>query len=159
MASTFNYLKEHDLLDYDKLSQRASDAAERFDHLSDTIRAAEKRMAEIAVLETHITNYSKTREVYVGYRNSGYSKKHLTEHEGDIILHKAAKKAFDDSGVTKLPSIKSLKQEYAELLSGKKAAYPEYRAARDEMKELMVHKANVDQILGKTKDKEQHMER
>ena len=116
-------------------------------------------MAEIAVLEKQITTYSKTREVYVGYRKSGYSKKYLAEHESDIILHKAAKKAFDELGVTKLPSIKSLRQEYAELLSGKKAAYPEYHAARDEMRELLVHKANVDQMLGKTKDREQHMER
>ena len=29
------------------------------------IKAAEKRMAEIAVLRTHIVNYAKTREVYV----------------------------------------------------------------------------------------------
>ena len=30
---------------------------------------------------------------------SGYSKKHLEEHEAGIIIHKAAKKAFDDLGV------------------------------------------------------------
>ena len=37
-------------------------------------KAAEKRMAEIAVLRTHIVNYAKTRETYVAYRKAGYSK-------------------------------------------------------------------------------------
>ena len=36
--------------------------------LSAQIKAAEKRMAEIAVLRTHIINYAKTRETYVAYR-------------------------------------------------------------------------------------------
>ena len=72
--------------------------------------------------ETHIINYAKTRDIYAGYRKAGYSKKYLTEHEGDILLHKAAKNAFDELGVKKLPSVKSLQEEYAKLLSEKKAA-------------------------------------
>ena len=106
-------------------------------------------MAEIAVLKTHIINYSKTRDVYAAYRKSGYSKKYLAEHESEILLHKAAKKAFDESGMTKLPTVKSLQAEYAELLTKKKAAYSEYRAAREEMKELLLHKSNIDRMLEK----------
>ena len=56
----------------------------------------------------HIINYAKTREVYVAYRKAGYSKKFLAEHEGDILLHKAAKKAFDEMGIKKLPTVKSI---------------------------------------------------
>ena len=77
-------------------------------------------MAEIAVLRTHIINYAKTREVYAAYRKAGYSKKFLAEHEADILLHKAAKQAFDDLGIKKLPTVKSLQAEYAQLLEGKK---------------------------------------
>ncbi|MBR4000414.1 MAG: relaxase/mobilization nuclease domain-containing protein, partial [Clostridia bacterium] len=147
MAQTVNYLREHGLMDYDVLKQKAADATERYNRLSDEIKAAEKRMAEIAVLKTHIINYSKTREVYTAYRKSGYSKKFLAEHESDILLHKAAKKAFDELGVTKLPTVKSLQSEYAELLAKKKASYTEYRTAREEMKELLLHKSNIDRML------------
>lgn len=149
MAQTVNYLREHNLLDYDELVRKADDATARFDDLSEKIKNAEKRMAEIAVLKTHIINYSKTRNIYTDYRKSGYSKKFLAEHEGDIILHKAAKKAFDELGLEKLPTVKSLQTEYSELLAQKKAAYAEYRTARDEKRELLIHKANVEQILGK----------
>ena len=82
------------------------------------------------------------------YREAGYSKKYLAEHESDIIIHKAAKKAFDEAGLKKFPTVKSLNAEYAELLTQKKAAYAEYAAAKKEMRELLIHKANVGHILG-----------
>jgi len=149
MAQTVNYLREHGLMDYDVLKQKAVDATEQYNRLSEEIKAAEKRMAEIAVLKTHIINYSQTRDVYTAYRKAGYSKKFLSEHESDILLHKAAKKAFDELSVTKLPTVKSLQAEYVELLAKKKAAYTEYRTAREEMKELLLHKSNIDRMLEK----------
>lgn len=148
MAQTLNYLTEHGLLDYEELAEKSSAASARYNDLSAKIKAAETRMAEIAVLKTHIINYSKTREVYAAYRKAGYSKKFLAEHESEIILHKAAKKAFDELGMKKLPTVKGLQAEYAALLTEKKEAYADYRKARDEMKELLTVKANVDRIMG-----------
>lgn len=147
MAQTMIYLDEHGLKDYDVLAEKTADASKRYRDLSAQIRTAEKRLAEIAVLRTHIRNYSKTRDVYSGYRQAGYSAKYRAEHEADILLHKAAKKAFDELGVKKLPTVKSLNSEYAELLAEKKAAYIDYHSVRDEMKELLTIKANVDRIL------------
>ena len=49
----------------------------------------------------------------------------------------------------KLPRMKDLRAEYAALLAHKKAAYGEYRKAREEMQELVTAKANVDRIPGK----------
>lgn len=48
----------------------------------------------------------------------------------------------------KLPTVKSLQEEYAKLLSEKKAAYPDYRKAKQEMQELLIVQANVAKILG-----------
>ena len=147
MAQTMNFLTEHNLLDYAVLEGKADVATARHNELSAQIKAAEKRMAEIAVLRTHIVNYAKTRETYVAYRKAGYSKKFREEHEADILLHQAAKNAFEDLGVKKLPTVKSLQAEYAQLLDDKKKAYGEYRRSREEMRELLTAKANVDRIL------------
>ncbi len=156
MAQTLNYLTEHGLMEYGKLKEKTAAATARYNELSGQIKAAEQCLAEIAVLKTHIINYSKTREVYAAYRKAGYSKKFLAEHESEILLHKAAKKAFDDLGVKKLPTVRSLQTEYAALLSEKKAAYGDYRKARDEMKELLTVKANVDRLMGyEDQEKEQ----
>ena len=106
-------------------------------------------MAEIAVLKTHIIDYAKTRDIYAAYRKAGYSKKFRAEHEADILLHQAAKRAFDELNIKKLPKMKDLQAEYAALLAEKKAAYTDYRKAREEMRELLAVKANVDQIMGR----------
>lgn len=148
MAQAMNYLTDHNLLEYDALKKKTEEATTRNNTLSAQIKSAEARMAEIAVLRTHIINYSKTRDVYVQYRKSGYSKKFLAEHESEIILHKAAKKAFDELGLTKIPTKKSLDAEYARLLEEKKQAFGEFRKARDEMRELLTVKSNVDRMLG-----------
>ena len=109
-------------------------------------------------------NYTKTREVYVAYRKAGYSKKFLEAHREEITLHKAAKEAFDKQGLKKLPKVKDLNTEYAEVLDQKKKLYPEYRRARDEMRQLLTVKANVDRMLstetmeaGKEKERDQHL--
>ena len=76
----------------------------------------------------------------LGLRPSGvaaYSKKFFEAHREEITLHKAAKQAFDELGVKKIPKVKDLNEEYAELLSGKKTAYAEYRKLRDEAQELI----------------------
>lgn len=62
-------------------------------------------------------------------------------------------------GDKKKPSIKALNTEYAELLAEKKAAYAEYRKAREEMKELLTAKANIDRILELDKEQEEANER
>ena len=118
-------------------------------------------MAENKIMQQHIINYAKTRDTYVAYRKAGYSKKYLAEHESEIILNKAAKQFFDDKGLNKLPSVKSLQAEYAQLLSEKKSIYADYRKARDEMRALQTAKANVDRILGEdapSEEKEQEKE-
>ena len=147
MAQTMNYLSENNLLEYALLEEKAAAVTAHHNELSAQIKAAEKRMAEIAVLRTHIVNYAKTREVYVAYRKAGYSKKFREEHEEEILLHQAAKNAFDEMGVKKLPKVKELQTEYAKLLEEKKKTYAEYRRSREEMRELLTAKANVDRVL------------
>ena len=147
MAQTVNYLTEHKLLEYAVLEEKAAAVTTHHNELSAKIKAAEKRMAEIAVLRTHIINYAKTRDTYVAYRKAGYSKKFREEHEEEILLHQAAKNAFDDMGVKKLPKVKELQAEYARLLVEKKKTYAEYRRSREEMRELLAAKANVDRLL------------
>ena len=159
MAQTMNYLTEHNLLEYAVLEEKAAAATAHHNELSVRIKAAEKRMAEIAVLRTHIINYAKTRETYVAYRKAGYSKKFRQEHEEEILLHQAAKNAFDDMGVKKLPKVKELQAEYAKLLEEKKKTYAEYRRSREEMRELLTAKANVDRVLNMDEEQKKEQEK
>ena len=115
--------------------------------LTAKIKAAENRMAEIAVLKTHIINYAKTKDIYTAYRKAGYSKKYYDAHESNIIIHKAAKKAFDDLALKKLPTVKSLQAEYSDLLVQKKLDYAALAKAREEARQLQIYMANAEMLL------------
>lgn len=145
MAKTKLYMDEHGF-SYEEMANRKADLSAKEKELSAKISEAQSRIAEINVLKTHIVNYSKTRDMYVGYRKSGYSKKYLEKYEPDIIIHKAAKKAFDELGLKKLPTVKSLQVEFAEKFTAKKEAYAELKKVRDELRDLTVHKANYEEL-------------
>ena len=109
---------------------------------------------------TYIFNYAKTRDIYTDYRKAGYSKKFYEEHRAELTLHKAAKTAFEELGVKKLPTIKALQAECDELFSVKNKAYSKYHTARKEMQDILTAKANIDRLLGmeqeqKAKEKSQ----
>ena len=152
MSKTLLFLQEQKIGSAEELRERAAAATERYHAMGDSIKAAEARLTEIAVLKTHIINYAKTREVYAAYRKAGYSKAFLEAHREGITLHKAAKAAFDEAGLQKLPKVKELDAEFAELLTKKKAAYPEYRKARNEMQELVRAQKNVERFFAEEKD-------
>ena len=77
MSKTLLFLQEQKISSADELRERAAAATERYHAMGDSIKAAETRLAEIAVLKTHIINYAKTRPVYDAYRKVGYSKAFL----------------------------------------------------------------------------------
>ena len=154
MSKTLLFLQEQKIGNEDELKERTEAAVSRYHALGDSIKAAEKRMAEIASLREHIIHFAKTCDVYAEYRKSGYSKKFLETHREAIELHRAAKAAFDDAGLKKLPKVKELNAEYAELLAKKKAIYPAYRKAREEMQPLLRAQKNVELFFKEEKNRQ-----
>ncbi len=151
LAQAVSYLKEHGDMNYEELRERVASATTSFNELSAQIKTLEAQMSANGELQKQIVNYTKTRQVYVDYRKAGYSKKFRAEHEGDILLHQAAKQTFDALGYGKdkrLPSVKSLRESYAVLLAEKQKAYAAYKQARTQMRELQNVKANVDYLVG-----------
>lgn len=155
MSKTLLFLRDHKIDSLDHLHSATSEAAGKRDSLLASIQASEKRLAEIAALKKHIINYSKTRSTYEAYRKAGYSKKFFEAHREELIIHKAAKQAFDELGVRKIPKVKELSAEYAEILSGKKAAYAEYRKVRDEAQELAIAERNIASLYEAERQDEQ----
>ena len=152
MSKTLIFLQEKKIGSIEEMQERVNAATARYHELGDSIKAAEQRMAEIAVLRAHIVNYAKTRPVYDAYRKAGYSKRFLENHRAEITLHKAAKTAFDEAKLKKLPKVKELDAEYSKLLTEKKAAYPDYRKAKDEMQELLRAQRNVELFFAEEKN-------
>lgn len=143
MSKTLLFLRDHKIESIEQLEQMVMQQVAKRDALLTSIQQLEKRLAELGMLKKHITNYSKTRLTYEEYRKAGYSKKFLEAHREEITLHKAAKAAFDELGVKKLPKVKELSIEYAEVLTAKKQAYVEYRQVKNEAQELLIAQRNI----------------
>jgi hypothetical protein len=150
MAQTLIYLQEQGLDDYDVLKEKSSMASNRFNELSEKIKALDATLSANATLQKQIITYTKTRKTYVEYRKAGYSKQFKALNEADIILHQTAKKFFDELGYgkeKKLPTIASLRANYTTTLDEKKKAYQEYRQAKSEMQSLVTAHSNVQRLL------------
>lgn len=148
LASTFIYLEENHLLDRVTLDAKVEEVSQRYSKLKSQIKGIEGQLDENQQMQKHIIDYKKTRDVYVAYKKAGYSKKFLSEHESDIIKHKAAKKFFDERGMTKWPTIKNLRAEFDDLLAKKRSLYSEYRKVDKEVRELQKTQYYVDRVLG-----------
>ena len=155
MSKTLIFLQENKIGSIEEMQERVDAATARYHELGDSIKASEKRLAGIAVLKANIINYAKTRPVYDAYRKTGYSRRFLETHRTEITLHKAAKAAFDESNLKTLPKVKELDAEYSKLLTEKKARYPDYRKAKEEMQELLRAQKNIELFFDEEKKPEQ----
>ena len=102
---------------YANLESACDAAVRKYNGLSQHTKTNSERMKEISALQRHIGTYSKTREIYAQYRRLPPKKQEefYAQHASAIISCEAAKRYFDSLGLKKLPSIQSLKQEYAAL--------------------------------------------
>ena len=159
MSKTLLFLRDHKIESMEQLDQLVQQQTAKRDALLSSIQQSEKRLAEIGTLKKHIINYSKTRVTYEEYRKAGYSKKFLEAHREEITIHKAAKAAFDELGVKKLPRVKDLSIEYAEVLAAKKQTYAEYRLAKSDAQELLIAQQNIASLYDAERKEEEQKRR
>lgn len=58
-------------------------------------------------------------------------------------------------GVKKLPRVKDLSIEYAEVLAAKKQAYAEYRLAKNDTQELLIAQQNIASLYDAERKEEE----
>ena len=96
MAQTLTYLSEHHIQNVAELAEKTKAATLRHGELLKKMKNEEAQIREVAELKKHVLGYLRTRETYAAYKKSGYARKFLIEHEQEILIHRAAKQAFDE---------------------------------------------------------------
>jgi hypothetical protein len=149
-ARTLNYLTENNILEYAQLQGKITEAASLHRQTLDTLKAVEKRIADMGLLIKNIEVYRQTKPFYDRYRQVKNKDKYRREHEAEIILHEAALntlKAIQAERGGQLPQPDTLRAEYAQLTREKDRLYQEYGKLKRQVKQLDTLKANVDKIL------------
>ena len=159
MAAALQFMREHQISEYDQLTTEAEAASTRFHALTEQLRQTEADLAYTSELMGAVVQYAKTRPVFDEYKAAKYSKKFLAQHEAELADYRAAKAALNDLlDGAKLPKMAQLKEKRRKLAAEKKALYAKYRAAQQEMRQAVAVKTNIDHLLGVTdgrKNKEQ----
>ena len=159
MAKTLLYLQEHGIKGREDLNTRADTASEKLSTLNERIKKIDARIAEITELRGQIVAYAKTRKSFDEYKASCYSRKFFDAHADEIEQHRAAKRYFSEHYTGKLPKMKDLNAEFDKLAAEKRAVYAEYRAIRDKHRELLVHRHNVEMLMGEEKSSDARRDR
>lgn len=141
------YLQEHGLTSSADLEALNDELTHKSNTLRKEVRLPDDTIQENAITQQQITNYAQTRKVYDGYIWASYSKKYLEEYEKDILIHKAAKKFFDDKGMKKIPKMQELKEENIALVKKRAFVNSQYRKAKADKDELQTLKANIDAVF------------
>lgn len=149
LSKTYLFIRESGLDSYEDLVAHTDKLSNRYMELSDSIKSAEKRLTEIHVLRTHIRNYHNTKSIYIEYRKSGYSKQFFEDHREAILLHKAAKEAFDQLPGKKIPKADVLNEEFHRLFLQKKQDYAEYRKIKKDLQEFRIAKRTMEMVMNK----------
>ncbi|HBG7712486.1 TPA: endonuclease, partial [Clostridioides difficile] len=158
-AKTLNFLTEHQIEQYTDLVSRIEEVTAAGEQAADTLKGAEKRLADMALLIKNITTYQKTKPAYDTYRKARDKEQYRAAHEGSIILHEAAAKALKAAGISgKLPSVAALQAEYAKLQEQKETLYSDYGRLKKQVSEYSVIKQNIDSILRQGKEPERDKE-
>lgn len=152
-AKTLLFLQQHDIHSYEELERLTNEAVTGADQLLASIKEKDARIKEIEALRQHIFDYSKTRKIYLEYKQLPNAKKaeFYELHRAEIELQEAARAAFDalPEG-SKLPTVKELTEERSRLIKERQAEYAEYRKARSERTEFIRAKQNADVILNRS---------
>ena len=123
------FLKEHQIGSLEELNDQIQELNDQRNSLKASIREKQNRMKEINRQRQAIRDYSRTKEVYTQYRESGWSVKFYQEHRQEIEDHKNAQAVYSSLD-GKMPTLKELTAEYDEL----KERNENDQAALDELK-------------------------
>ena len=106
----------------------------------------------------HVATYQKTKPTYEAYRRAKDKNAYRAKNESSLILYEAAAKALKASGITKLPNLTAMQEEYRKLQAQKEALYADYGKLKKQVKEYDVIKQNIDRILRLEKEPERGRE-
>ena len=158
-ARTLNFLTEHEIDSYPDLESRVAEITAASTEAAAALKAAERRLAEMAVLIKDVTTCKELHPLLQEYQRAADKKQFRRKHEGTLILYEAAAKALKEQGFQKLPDLYALKNEYKQLAEQKDQMQRQYNDAKRQMQEYGIIKQNVDGILRTAPGKEQMQER
>ena len=152
-ARTLNYLTENNLLQYADLEKKVEDVHGSYDRTGKELKVVEARLREVQPLIKNISNYQRLKPVYDAFQKAKDKPGFKAKHEAELVIFEAARSTLlAMQGDEKLPSLKALKAEQAQLFEEQERLYAERNRLKKEVKQIETVKSNVDTFLAPSVD-------
>mgnify|MGYP000837325542 CR=1 FL=1 len=152
-ARTLNYLTENNLLQYADLEKKVEDVHSSYDRTGKELKGVEARLREVQPLIKNISNYQRLKPVYDAFQKAKDKPGFKAKHEAELVIFEAARSTLlAMQGDEKLPSLKTLKAEQAQLFEEQERLYAERNRLKKEAKQIETIKSNVDTFLAPSAD-------
>ena len=161
MAKTLAFLQENGIGTEEELASILSSTRNDQQVKHDELLAVESRLKTVNRMIRLTGQYLANKAVYKEFLNAKNKSRFREEHASEIQLYEAARKELKElSGGEKLPTMKMLREEKAELTAKKNALYEDYSTARAKYREIQTVNSNVEAMLGaKARSEERAKER
>ena len=152
-ARTLNYLTENNLLQYADLEKKVEDVHSSYDRTGKELKGVEARLREVQPLIKNISNYQRLKPVYDAFQKAKDKPGFKAKHEAELVIFEAARSTLlAMQGDEKLPSLKTLQAEQAQLFEEQERLYAERNRLKKEAKQIETIKSNVDTFLAPSAD-------
>ena len=152
-ARTLNYLTENNLLQYADLEKKVEDVHSSYDRTGKELKDVEARLREVQPLIKNISNYQRLKPVYDAFQKAKDKPGFKAKHEAELVIFEAARSTLlAMQGDEKLPSLKTLQAEQAQLFEEQERLYAERNRFKKEAKQIETIKSNVDTFLSPSAD-------
>ena len=152
-ARTLNYLTENNLLQYADLEKKVEDVHSSYDRTGKELKGVEARLREVQPLIKNISNYQRLKPVYDAFQKAKDKPGFKAKHEAELVIFEAARSTLlAMQGDEKLPSLKTLQAEQAQLFEEQERLYAERNRFKKEAKQIETIKSNVDTFLAPSAD-------
>ena len=152
-ARTLNYLTENNLLQYADLEKKVEDVHSSYDRTGKELKGVEARLREVQPLIKNISNYQRLKPVYDAFQKAKDKPGFKAKHEAELVIFEAARSTLlAMQGDEKLPSLKTLQAEQAQLFEEQERLYAERNRFKKEAKQIETIKSNVDTFLAPSVD-------
>lgn len=152
-ARTLNYLTENNLLQYADLEKKVEDVHSSYDRTGKELKGVEARLREVQPLIKNISNYQRLKPIYDAFQKAKDKPGFKARHEAELVIFEAARSTLlAMQGDEKLPSLKALQAEQAQLFEEQERLYAERNRLKKEAKQIETIKSNVDTFLAPSAD-------
>ena len=143
MAQTVKLLQEKGLTDEGALNQRIAELETKYHDSLAVVKDLEGRMKANKELCYHVAAYASTKSVTQQLKTAKRPALFEEQHRAELTAYRVAGAYFKASNLTKLPNLKKLESEYAQLASEKAKFYEQYKETKEELLKLKTAKQNV----------------